>query len=156
MVKIRIVSYSELLEVSNLALNFFSEPKVSDNSIIANEENRKYWLEVVYKLLAENRDALIIAEENSKIIGYLLYKLDASYPFKVKEKWSYISDIYILPEYRRKGIGKALINYLEEILRKNGINKIRLLVWGENIPALEFYKKLDFKIVGYLLEKYLR
>jgi ribosomal protein S18 acetylase RimI-like enzyme len=156
MVKVRRIEYGELLEVSNLAMNFFSEPKVSDNSIIVCEENRNYWLELVYKLLAENREALIVAEENNKIVGYLLYKLDASYPFKVKEKWAYISDLYVLPEYRRRGIGNALINQMEEIVKKSGIYKVRLLVWGENTNALEFYKKLGFKIKGFLLEKELK
>jgi ribosomal protein S18 acetylase RimI-like enzyme len=45
---------------------------------------------------------------------------------------------------------------MEEIVKKSGIYKVRLLVWGENTNALEFYKKLGFKIKGFLLEKELK
>lgn len=153
MLKIRPIEYKEIEEVSKIVLKFFNEPNVSDGSILPIEINRKFWLEFVSKVLAENRISLIVAEVDGKIVGYAMFNPAPFFPFKVKEKWFYITDIYILPEYRKKGIGKALINYIINLAKSQEIKKIKLSVWTFNRNAINFYEKLGFKITGYLMEK---
>lgn len=53
-----------------------------------------------------------------------------------------IESIFFIQSYQRQGIGKYFMNYFESF----GFAVIGLYVW-ENNPAVEFYKKLDFKIV---------
>ncbi len=156
MIKVRPMFYSEIEEVSKLAMKLLNEPNVSDNNVLANEENRKLWIEVISNLLARDRSSIAIAELNNKIVGYSVFNLNASEPFKVKERWCYISDLYVEKEYRRKGIGSELIKYIEEQAKQRDVKKIRLIIWKENEPAMEFYRKNDFKIVGYLLEKQIK
>jgi len=153
MVKIRFIELKEIDEVSKLALNLLTEKNVSDNLILKDEYNRKVWLEIALKVLSENRESIIVAEYNNKLIGYLMYKINASEPFKTKEKWCYISDFYILPEYRRKKVGSKILEYLITYISKTDNKRIRLLVWKENTQAINFYIKNGFEIIGYLMEK---
>ncbi len=52
-----------------------------------------------------------------------------------------LNELYLAKDYRRKGIGT---NILHNILNNN--SKVYLWVYKENIPALNLYQKLGFKI----------
>ncbi|HLI46812.1 MAG TPA: GNAT family N-acetyltransferase [Geobacterales bacterium] len=153
MLKIRPIYYQEIEEVSKLAMKLLDEPKASDNNVLANEENRKYWIELASNILAKDRNSIIVAEDEGKIIGYSLFNINASEPFKVRTKWAYISDLFVEKEYRGRKIGTALLNYIERISLEKNSKKMRLLVWKDNENALKFYEKNGYRIVGYLLEK---
>ncbi len=66
--------------------------------------------------LALNPDRIediLIAERNGKRVGYV----------RLEYLWSivpYISLIQVLPEYRRQGVGKALLRFIETFLRNTG------------------------------------
>jgi ribosomal protein S18 acetylase RimI-like enzyme len=62
-------------------------------------------------------------------------------------KFTYLSVIAVKREYRRKGIGKALIRRFEEIGFEKA-NRVFLLVSDFNKKAQLFYKKLGYKKVG--------
>lgn len=55
--------------------------------------------------------------------------------------WWYIADIFILPEYRHQGIGRALISY--DIANHD---KLVLRVNANNVKAYKLYQKLGFKV----------
>jgi len=156
MLKIRPITYQEIEELSKLAMKLLSEPNASDNNIIINEENRKYWIEIVSNILSRDRNSIVVAELDSRIVGYAVFNRNASEPFKVKEKWAYISDLYVEKEYRKREIGTKILEYIENLSREKNVKKIRLIVWKNNEIAIKFYEKNGFKIVGYLLEKELQ
>jgi len=58
----------------------------------------------------------------------------------------YISNIAVYPEYRGKGYGKKLMLEAERQAKGMGARKIVLDVEKDNIRAIHFYKKLNYKI----------
>jgi len=60
----------------------------------------------------------------------------------------YFINIYVSPEYRRRGIGTQLLRYLLNEARKRGIYMVFLVVFLDNLPALRLYHKLKFKRLG--------
>jgi spermidine synthase len=57
---------------------------------------------------------------------------------------AYIQDVTVLPEYRQKGIGGMIIDYLVEYLHTNGIGWVGLI----SEPGYEsFYQKLGFSVM---------
>ena len=58
----------------------------------------------------------------------------------------YVQSLYLLSEFRRKGIGKKTFDYIREHCRKNKIEKFYLCCQLENKNALAFYKKMGGKI----------
>ncbi|MFO7882002.1 MAG: GNAT family N-acetyltransferase [Kosmotogaceae bacterium] len=58
-----------------------------------------------------------------------------------------IGDLLVLPEYRNKGLGKALIKEVLNRSKKEGYSKALLAVTLKN-PALKIYKKLGFRFIA--------
>jgi len=54
----------------------------------------------------------------------------------------YLEDLFVLPEMRGKGIGKALLRHLAQIAVRENCYGIRWVVLKWNEPAIEFYKSL--------------
>jgi len=61
--------------------------------------------------------------------------------------------ISVLPEYRSQGIGTQLMEKLFELLLQRGYKQTSLAVQKEN-PALKFYQRLGYEIVGEKTEEY--
>ena len=57
-------------------------------------------------------------------------------------------NVAVNPEFRRKGIGEALVNALSEELKAVGNTCLTLEVRISNAPAIALYEKLDFAQVG--------
>ncbi len=53
--------------------------------------------------------------------------------------------LYVIPEHRRQGIGKALIQYLEDWAKQRGNRQIGLQVFLSNTPALNLYHQLGYQ-----------
>jgi ribosomal-protein-alanine N-acetyltransferase len=61
------------------------------------------------------------------------------------ENLAWIATIGVLPEYRRQGIGKALLEGCE---RKVPLPRIRLSVRMSNLPAIRLYEQLGYRRYG--------
>jgi ribosomal protein S18 acetylase RimI-like enzyme len=53
--------------------------------------------------------------------------------------------LYVVPEYRRRGVGKALMQYGETWAKARGDKQIGLQVFANNTPALSLYEQLGFQ-----------
>jgi GNAT superfamily N-acetyltransferase len=60
----------------------------------------------------------------------------------------YLEDLFVLPEMRGKGIGKALLQYLARIAVAESCYGIRWMVLEWNEPALKFYDVLGAVVLG--------
>lgn len=52
----------------------------------------------------------------------------------------YLEDLFVLPEYRRAGIGKAMLKRLAQIAVERGCGRFEWWVLDWNEPSIEFYK----------------
>lgn len=59
----------------------------------------------------------------------------------------HITAIAVAPEYRRHGLARILLGYIEETFRTRGIKTIRLEVRVENLPAISLYEQLGYAVV---------
>lgn len=66
----------------------------------------------------------------------------------IPRKSIYISNLAVFPEFRGKGVGKALIEYVIFYAKSKGYEKVLLDVGVENKTAMNLYEKLGFKIVA--------
>jgi GNAT superfamily N-acetyltransferase len=53
--------------------------------------------------------------------------------------------LYVIPEHRRRGIGKALMDYIENWAKQKGDGQIGLQVFLSNTPALNLYHQLGYQ-----------
>ncbi len=54
----------------------------------------------------------------------------------------YLEDLFVVPEARWRGIGKALLRYLAKLCGERGYARLEWAVLDWNEPAIEFYKRL--------------
>lgn len=106
------------------------------------EDVQNSFLKVAYsdEMLKKRLDQIIfVAEHDEKIIGFINLK-------ETEQPNTYdLSAIYLLPDYQGKRIGSRLIAHSIEPIKN--FEKIFLEVEKDNINAVNFYKKLGFKIV---------
>ena len=59
-----------------------------------------------------------------------------------------ITNVAVLPEYRKQGIGNCLVKVMKEQAQSDGIETIFLEVRVSNIPAISLYEKMGFEKLG--------
>lgn len=83
-------------------------------------------------------DALVVEDSIKGVVGFALYYTSYS---TWKGRCLYLEDFYVLPEFRRGGIGGRLFQEVVAIAKERGVKRMdwQVLEWNE--PALSFYKK---------------
>ncbi|WNN91981.1 GNAT family N-acetyltransferase [Gloeocapsopsis dulcis] len=87
----------------------------------------------------------IIAEVQGKAVGFALFF--HNYSTFLTQPGIYLEDLFVLPEYRRQGIGKALIRYLAQLAVERGCGRLEWSVLDWNEPALAFYRRMGASIL---------
>ena len=90
-----------------------------------------------YNPIINDYTFILSYKENDKYVGFLIYQV-------LYEK-AEIIDIFVLDEYRNKGIGKALIN---KMLENKEIKSVTLEVKKDNKLGILLYNSLGFKEVA--------
>ena len=81
-----------------------------------------------------------LAEFDGKIAGQVLFFQNFS--TFVGKPGLYIEDLFVLPEFRGKGIGKKLLLKVVELAAERNCGRVEWLVINWNKPAIDFYKSM--------------
>lgn|SRR3990167_8759738 len=68
--------------------------------------------------------SVIVAKVNGKFCGYVTLKYQSEYPAFSQNRIPEISDLNVLPAFRKKGIGTCLINECEKLANERGYRNI--------------------------------
>ena len=100
--------------------------------------NQSYGIKM-FQQLYEMGVGFLVAEEEGYVIGYVLFWLKYEYQ-------GHIISIAVDKNYRRSGAGTQLLVKAISILSLLKIDTIYLEVNENNVGAVEFYKKFNFKV----------
>jgi GNAT superfamily N-acetyltransferase len=81
----------------------------------------------------------LIAEIEGEIKGIALFYTSYS---TWKGRCLYLEDLFIQPDYRQLGIGKALFEKLVNIAQERNVKRMDWQVLNWNEPAISFYKRI--------------
>lgn len=84
------------------------------------------------------QDLFFVAEVNGEVVGAVMGGYDGH------RGWIY--SVAVRPEFRRQGIGRALLTEMERALVRRGCLKINLQVRTSNRDVIAFYEKLGFVV----------
>ena len=59
-----------------------------------------------------------------------------------------LEDIFVRPQYRGKGIGRALMKHLAQVTLREGGTRLVLQVLDWNEPAIGFYERMGAQMKG--------
>ena len=103
---------------------------------------------------------VLMAEWDGQPAGYALYFYNYS-TFRGR-RGIFLEDLFVRPQFRKKGIGKALLVYLAKVAVKEECARFEWQVLDWNTPSIEFYKSLGavvmkewltMRVTGEALEK---
>lgn len=139
------------MEVRKINLDEIDELK----KLFKHNDFEKYKLDLINDIKNGIRD-IYVMHDNEKIIGELtVYYKDKSELEVIENTRAYLSAFRILKEYRGKGLGQNLLNFVIKDLQENGYTEFTIGVEDDNENALHIYKKFGFnKVIARLSEEY--
>lgn len=103
----------------------------------------------------------LICEDNGVMIGYCVFF--TSYSTWLGCNGLYVEDLYVSPDARGKGAGKAVLKYIAQLAVQRGCQRVEWSVLDWNQPAIDFYKSLGalpqsewvrYRLTGDALQKF--
>ena len=110
--------------------------KMSDE-VVATEELLEEWI------FDKKKAEVIFAVEDGKKVGFALFFHNFS--TFLGRAGIYLEDLFVLPEFRGKGYGKALLKELAKITVERGCGRLEWCCLDWNKPSIDFYLSLGAK-----------
>jgi GNAT superfamily N-acetyltransferase len=101
------------------------------DEVIATESDIEKWV------FDEKQAEVIFAYLDDKVIGFALYFL--SFSTYIGNVNMHLEDLFIDPEYRGRGYGKALLKELSKIVIERGYGRFEWTCLSWNKPSIDFY-----------------
>ena len=107
----------------------------------------------VYMYMAGGFGYAAVDEEDGQIIGMVMvdYIDRPENPYRYAERFCHIAEICVDERFRRRGVGKALMDFVKADAKEKGFSRIELDVWAFN-DALAFYEAEGFTVFRRFLE----
>ena len=96
-------------------------------------------------MLTASHVYLLVGELNNNIIASGYARIEKSKSYLKHSQHAYLGFMYVLPEYRGKGINKLILDRLKEWVVSQGLSELRLDVYYANSSAIKAYEKFGFK-----------
>lgn len=107
------------------------------DDVVATEELLEEWI------FEKKKAEVIFACEDGKEVGFALFFHNFS--TFLGRAGIYLEDLFVLPEYRNKGYGKALLKKLAKIATERGCGRLEWCCLDWNQPSIDFYLSLGAK-----------
>lgn len=116
-------------------------------------EQRRYGSHVVP---GENREAirmlagqrvvdgeLLLAREGDEVVGFLMFDVERE-GYEGTADRGFVQYVFVEPEWRRRGVGTALFDEAEAVMRDRGAAAVALAVMAGNEDARRFYRRRGY------------
>lgn len=108
-----------------------------EDQVVATKELLEEWL-------FEKRTAeALILEAAGTAVGYALFFYNFS--TFLGRAGIYLEDLFVMPEYRGKGYGKALFQHVATLAYMRGCGRLEWSCLDWNVPSIEFYRSMQAK-----------
>jgi len=86
------------------------------------------------------RAEVVLAELAGRPVGFALFF--HNYSTFLAKPGLYLEDLFVLPEFRGRGFGKALLTHLAKLAQERGCGRFEWSVLDWNEPSIQFYQSL--------------
>ena len=118
------------------------------SAAVAHDVPASYHLTTFEELMNSEvyQSGYILAVDGASV-GYALVSKTFSHEAGGTVWW--LEELYILPEYRGKGLGRSYFDFIEKAAAENGVRRLRLEVEPDNTRAAKLYSDLGYKPLNY-------
>ena len=117
------------------------------NGFVGEDRYSKYNNDSFSKVIKSKNNFIYVAEENKQLIGFVSFsvRLVVRYAKPIAE----LDELFVLPEYRGKGIGKSLMNKILDKAKELNCYRLFIETHYNHKAAHKLYEKLSFTNYGY-------
>ncbi len=126
---------------STLILRFVTDLAIYENAedaVVATESDIRHSL-----FSPDSTTHAVICEIDALAVGFAVYFFN--YSTWLGKNGLYLEDLYVSPEFRSVGAGKALLKHLAQIALSRDCGRFEWSVLDWNEPAIKFYQSLGAK-----------
>ena len=127
-----------VLRLKRLNAEFDSTFDVAENS---GDEIKQHLIDAAKD---QENFIVLVGVSGSKIVGIIKVDMHGRIYYKPKTE-ARIVEFYVMPEYRRKDLGRMLMNEIYDELNSKGIKLVTAEFPALNLIALDFYKKIGYR-----------
>ena len=131
------IRYARETDVPQI-LNFIKQLAIYENmldDVVATESLLREWI------FEKQKAEVLLAEEDGIPVGFALFFHNFS--TFLGRAGIYLEDLFVMPEHRGKGYGKALLRRLAQITMERGCGRLEWSCLDWNKPSIDFYLSLD-------------
>ncbi len=129
------------VEDSSLILRFVTELAIYEK---AEHEVKATESDIQESLFgSDSKTNAIICNINNEPVGFAVYFFN--YSTWLGKHGLYLEDLYVSPEFRGSGAGKALLKHLAKIALSKNCGRFEWSVLDWNEPAIQFYQSIGAK-----------
>lgn len=96
-------------------------------------------------------ETVILAKVDDEAVGFALVRVVPSVLYSTPH--AELTELYVMEEFRQRGIASGLIAFAEQIAVQKGARSILVQTGDDNLSALALYKKLDYEEYDLSLKK---
>lgn len=96
-------------------------------------------------------ETVILAKVDDETIGFALVRVVPSVLYAAPH--AELTELYVMDEYRQRGIASELIAFAEQVAAQKGARSILVQTGDDNVPALTLYKKHGYEEYDLTLKK---
>ena len=97
----------------------------------------------LFARLSKGESVLFLARQDGRLVGFVqLYPVFSS--VALARQWI-LNDLYVLPDARKLGVGRALVERSRELAEATRANCLTLETAADNLPAQRLYESLGWK-----------
>ena len=108
------------------------------------EEMADRYLAHMLRRCADGTGRIYVTEADGRIVGFVGVLARVVPEPDESQAYAYVSDLVVLPAYRRRGLGRALLERAEAYARREGARSLRVGVLARNDGAGRLYHRLGF------------
>ena len=132
-IKFRFAQKEDVLLILKFIYDLAQYEKL-EKEVVATEALLEEWI------FEKGKAEVIFAMEEEKEVGFALFFHNFS--TFLGRAGIYLEDLYVMPEYRGKGYGKALLKKLAAIAVERGCGRLEWWCLDWNQPSIDFYRSL--------------
>lgn len=147
MITIRPCSRNDLPVLRKLVAELHEAVRAHDPSLPPSESISDDYFAYLLSRARDTQGRIVLAVDAAgNVVGYVcvLGLVPPDEPDEGKERFAFIADLYVVPAYRQRGVGRLLVADAERLGRALGAPRIELNVLAGNRAASGFYRAIGY------------
>lgn len=143
--EIRRAALDDFDRIKGLKLAVKASERKYNKTLKPIQEAREQYFSYLKNDLSDENSAVFIAMDRDKPVGIITGRIYTTLPIRLLPEKGHISNLFIVPGHRKKGLATRLVRELLGWFKERGIRDVHLGVFSRNADALKIFRKLKFQ-----------